>query len=428
MVPEDVEALLRNPSPDDERDRADLVAHTIARLSYGARPGDYARVGALDPDPELAAARYVNEQLAGDRVDRAAERAVRRLEALSEPLGELYEYQPDILRQQLIAATLLRAVYAERQLFEVMVGFWSDHFNIDLSKGDCRWLLPAHDRDVIRAHAVGRFPALLRAVVLSPAMLWYLDGRANRRASSDEKPNENYARELLELHALGANGGYDQADVTEVARALSGWSVRSKVASHFGIGAVEFTAANHDDGEKQVLGHTLSPGGGRQDVQNVLDIVTAHPSCAHFIATKLCRRFIDDDPPLAAVCAVTSTFSATRGDIAACLRTVFATDAFRNARASRLKRPFHFVASALRVTGASTDGGPGVTQWLERMGHRRCIRSCCPHSPHQRFSVPDLGLVSCDTRSRRRTSTERLVHRKIRARSSWSSSAEAPMG
>ncbi len=363
--PVDVDALLLDPSAG----AADIVSHTMARLSYGVRPADVARVRAVHGDANLAAAHYVNEQLAYRHIDHAADRAVRRLEALAEPLGELYEYQPDLLRQQLASATLLRAVYGERQLFEVMVGFWTDHFNIDLSKGDCRWLLAAHDRDVIRAHALGSFPDLLRAVVLSPAMLWYLDGRVNRRANADELPNENYARELLELHTLGVDGGYDQTDVMEVARALSGWSVRSRDASHFGIGAVEFTAAHHDTGAKRILGHTISPGGGARDVQRVIEIVTTHPSCARFIATKLCRRFIDDEPPAAAVRAVASTFSATRGDITACLRTLIECDAFRNARGSRLKRPFHFVASALRVTGAATDGGPDITQWLERMGH-----------------------------------------------------------
>lgn len=346
----------------------DEVSHIIARLTYGARPGERERVRALGATPADAVSRYIEEQLSPSRHDTRADHAVRRLEALAEPVGELYEFQAGLLRDQLGAATMLRAVYGERQLHEVMVGVWTDHFNIDISKGDCRWLTPAYDRDVIRPHALGRFPDLLRSVVLSPAMLWYLDGRVNRRATPADRPNENYARELLELHTLGVHGGYTQHDVMEVARALTGWTVRSKGASRFGIGLVEFQADAHDDGPKTILGREIPAGGGRQDVERVLEIVTSHPACAQFIATKLCRRFIDDDPPAAAVAAVARTFLETHGDIAGTLRTVFSTSEFQSHRGTRFKRPFHFVASALRALDAETDGGPPLLQWLERMG------------------------------------------------------------
>src|SRR5207302_4720804 len=160
-----------------------------------------------------------------------------------------------------------------RQLYEVMVRFWSDHFNIDPSKGDCKWLKAADDRDVVRAHALGRFSDLLRASALSPAMLWYLDGRVNRRARPDEKPNENYARELLELHTLGVHGGYTQRDVMEVARCLTGWTVRGTKQAKFGLGTVEFSVRLHDNGEKTVLGQRIAPGGGERDIDRVLEIV-----------------------------------------------------------------------------------------------------------------------------------------------------------
>ena len=346
----------------------DEISHALARLSYGARPGEYQRVRALGETPADAVAQYLDEQLSPSRHDNRADRAVRRLEALVEPIGELYEYQASLLRDQLGAATMLRAVYGERQLHEVMVGVWTDHFNIDISKGDCRWLTPAYDRDVIRPHALGRFPDLLRGVVLSPAMLWYLDGRVNRRATAADRPNENYARELLELHTLGVHGGYSQADVMEVARALTGWTVRSKGASRFGIGLVEFNGDAHDDGPKTILGREIPAGGGRRDVDHVLDIVTTHPACAQFIATRLCRHFISDAPPIAAVTAVARTFHETHGDITGTLRTLFATSEFLAARGTRLKRPFHFVASALRALDAETDAGPALLQWLERMG------------------------------------------------------------
>lgn len=346
----------------------DDVAHLLARVTYGARPGDHARVRALGATPREAIARHLDEQLAPRAHDAGAERAVRRLEVLAEPVGELFEFQPALLRESLAAGTLLRAVYADRQLHAVMTGFWADHFNIDLSKGDCRWLTPAFARDVLHPHALGRFPELLRAVVLHPAMLWYLDGRVNRRRSPDERPNENYARELLELHTLGVHGGYTQRDVMEVARALTGWTVRSKGESTFGIGRVEFHADAHDDGEKVVLGQVIPAGRGARDVDELLQVVVAHPSCARFIATKLCRHFIADDPPAAAVDAVARTFAATGGEIAPTLRTLFATSEFAAARGTRFKRPFHFVASALRATDATIDDARPLVPWLERLG------------------------------------------------------------
>lgn len=350
----------------------DPVSHALSRLTYGARPGDYAHARAMHASPDGAARAFVEAQLTAPRHDDAADRAVRRLEPLAEPAGELFEYQPTLLREQLVSATLLRAVYGDRQLQEVMTNLWADHFNVDISKGDCRWLTPAFVRDVLRPNALGSFPQLLRAVVLSPAMLWYLDGRVNRRRSPDERPNENYARELLELHTLGVHAGYTQDDVMNAARALTGWTVRARHESTFGIGRVEFDRDAHDDGEKVVLGERIPAGGGARDVDILLNIVTADPACARFVATRLCRHFIADDPPVAAVDAVARTFAATGGEIVPSLRTLFGTQEFGVARGARFKRPFHFVVSALRATGAETDGGRATIAWLERLGELPC--------------------------------------------------------
>lgn len=195
----------------------DLVSHALNRLTFGARPQDYSRVRLLASDERGALKAFVEEQLQPDKLDDAyVESLVRGFEALREPLGELFEYKEKFLLEQMTRATILRATFSERQLFEVMVQFWTDHFNIDPSKGDCRWLKAADDREVIRPHALGKFPELLRASALSPAMLWYLDGRVNRKARAEDKPNENYARELLELHTLGVHGGYTQRDVMEL--------------------------------------------------------------------------------------------------------------------------------------------------------------------------------------------------------------------
>lgn len=356
------EALDGGPRVAPVGDTVDAVSHALNRLTFGPRPGDYARVSAMGVEA------YIEEQLAPERIDDGpCERRLRRLESLDDAPGDLFEYKPEFLQAELSRGALLRAVYSRRQLQEVMVEFWTDHFNIDVSKGDCRWLKAADDRDVVRRHALGMFPALLRASALSPAMLWYLDGRANRRARGSDMPNENYARELMELHTLGIDGGYTQRDVMEVARCLTGWTVRSE--ERFGKGRVEFRPKAHDDGEKVVLGHVIRAGGGAGDLDRVLDIVAFHRATARHIASKLCRKFISEEPPEAAVEATAAAFTRTGGDIRATLRAMFATRAFVEARGTKLKRPFRFVASALRATGADTDGGAAVLDYLQRMGH-----------------------------------------------------------
>ena len=372
-VPPQLGALLSTgagPFPPPAGDDVDAITHTVGRLSFGLRPGDHARVRSLAPDNERAVERYIEAQLSpGEIDDGAVEARLARHEELGDSPGELYEYKEQVLLSSLTTAALLRARYSERQLHAVMVDFWTDHFNIDSSKGDCRWLKAADDRDVIRAHALGSFPELLRASAVSPAMLWYLDGRVNRYGAPGDRPNENYARELLELHTLGVHGGYTQRDVMEVARALSGWTVRSRREVVFGLGKVEFHPEWHDDGEKQVLGRVIPAGGGSRDLDAVMDIVTLHESTARHLATKLCRRFIADAPPRPAVDRVATAFVASRGDVASTLRTLFATPEFSRARRTKLKRPFHFVVSALRATDAHTDGGPALHEMLRRMGH-----------------------------------------------------------
>jgi uncharacterized protein (DUF1800 family) len=360
----------------------DPIAHALNRVAFGPRPGDYARIQELAKTPEAAAAAYIEEQLDPEKIDDAASQyAARRFETLGEPLGELFEYQEELLQNELMRATLARAVASERQLYEVMVQFWSDHFNIDPSKGDCKWLKVADDRDVIRKHALGKFTDLLRASALSPAMLWYLDGRVNRRSNPAEKPNENYARELLELHTLGVHGGYTQNDVMELARCLTGWTVRSKDhPPNFQIGKVEFQSEQHDSGAKEVLGHRIpvTPSHSskaeheqlaNRELEQVLQIVSRHPATAQHLSTKLCRRFIADEPPSRAVEEVAAVFARTSGDIRETLRALFATSEFRENRGNKFKRPFNFIVSALRATEARTDSGLELISYLGRMGH-----------------------------------------------------------
>ncbi len=355
------------PFQPPESDVIDPAAHVLNRLTFGPAPGDYGRVRKLAKTAEDAAAAFIEEQLQPETInDPRADYLVRRFETLREPVGELFEYKEDVLLEELTRAAVLRATFSKRQLYEVMVEFWSDHFNIDSSKGDCKWLKAADDRDVIRRHALGRFPELLRASALSPAMLWYLDGRVNRKQDGGDKPNENYARELLELHTLGVHGGYTQQDVMEVARCLTGWTVRSK--EWLGIGRVAFKPELHDDGPKSVLGHRIPPGEGQNDLDHVLDIVGLHPATARHLATKLCRRFVDDNPPEEAVKAVAEIFRASAGDIRRTLRALFQTRAFLTTRGNKFKRPFHFLISTLRATGARTRAQESLLQYLLRMG------------------------------------------------------------
>jgi uncharacterized protein (DUF1800 family) len=388
-VPEKVARLLLPPtSKEDGPFRApsgvaiDPIAHVLNRTAFGPRPGDYQRIAKLGATADEAAAAYLEEQLHREAIpDDVAQYAARRFETLSEPLGELFEYQPELLQHELARAAITRSVLSKRQLYEVMVQFWSDHFNIDPAKGDCQWLKVADDREVIRKHALGNFRDMLRASALSPAMLWYLDGRTNRREKPTDRPNENYARELLELHTLGVHGGYTQTDVMEVARCLTGWTLRSTVKPpYFQIGKVEFDVAGHDFGPKDVLGVRISQTGpglskeareklGRAELDQVLDIAVRHPATAKHIATKLCRRFIADEPPAGAVETVAAAFARERGDIRGTLRALFLTDEFRRHRGNKFKRPFQFVASALRATGARTDAGLEIIDYLKRMGN-----------------------------------------------------------
>ena len=373
-----VAALGRRPVPPPEplrtfavpeRAEVDLVEHVLSRLTFGVAPGDREQLCTLAAKPVVAVDRWIDQQLeASGSEDPQLQRALGRLESIGQPLGELYEWKPEVLLQQLSTGALLRAAGSRWQLREVMVELWSDHFNVDASKGECAWLKTADDREVVRRHALGRFRDLLGASALSPAMLWYLDGRTNRRASSAERPNENYARELLELHTLGVDGGYTQADVMEAARCLTGWTVRDR--HRFRKGRVELDPALHDDGEKIVLGRRIGPGGGSRDVEALLDTVAAHPATARHVATRLCRRFIADAPPAAAVEAVAEAFRRSDGDVRTTLRTLFGTEAFRSpeTRRAKLKRPFHAVASMLRATAARSDGGPALLEFLKRMG------------------------------------------------------------
>ena len=424
------------------------IVHVLNRTGFGPRPGDVERVR------RMGLQNYLELQLHPLKIaDAAAESKLSGLKTLTMSSSELIEqYPPRIQRKpangertfgaaqkklgdepdemerpktmalngpgriigELAQAKLLRAVYSERQLLEVMVDFWTNHFNVFAAKGANRWLITAYDRDVIRPHAMGKFKDLLEATTKSPAMLFYLDnwmsadpnasldlsrfrelrsmrnrlqlqrglgasgGLENSDPKMDNDPasprranrklglNENYARELMELHTLGVDGGYTQQDIIEVARCFTGWTISRPRHD----GEFKFARMLHDDGEKTVLGHKIEVGGGIRDGERVLEILARHPSTANFIAVKLARRFVSDEPPAALVGRVADVFKKTDGDIAAMLRAIFNSPEFNSPAVYRakVKTPFELVASSIRALGAETHAGVPLLRAVAQMG------------------------------------------------------------
>jgi uncharacterized protein (DUF1800 family) len=374
-------------------------------------------------EPRMDAAAASNPAANGNPMDNQKYR-----QALREYYMQNGLQLPQRITAELQASRILRAVYSERQLQEVMVDFWTNHFNVFAGKGADRWLLPAYDRDTIRPNAMGKFSDLLLATAQSPAMLFYLDnfqsvspkaqaGPANggqrpgmqrglfgvgqirgpltmTNNPQQQRPqqqarrgiNENYARELMELHTLGVEGGYTQKDVQEVARCFTGWTIfapRGAGAASQAMmngpradmlrenaGRFFFNPRVHDDGEKVVLGHKIPAGGGVKDGLQVLDILAHSPATAKFIATKLARHFVSDNPSPELVDRIAATFLKTDGDIRETLRAIFFSPEFNSTEAYRakVKRPFELAISAIRTLGGETNGGPGVQQWIARMG------------------------------------------------------------
>jgi uncharacterized protein (DUF1800 family) len=256
---------------------------------------------------------------------------------------------------QMIAATQYRQMFSGRQLFEIMVEFWSDHFNIHLVNGLGPTLKPHDDQQVIRAHALGNFRTLLHASAKSPAMLFYLDNFFNQAGG----PNENYARELMELHTLGVDGGYTEIDVKEVARCFTGWTLRfpNDATPTEPYGEFVFADGIHDDADKEVLGIQITVG-GQDDAEQVLDILAAHPSTANFIATKLCRRFISDSPPRATIDTVAAAFTNSNGEIRDTLRALFTSPAFLDSADLKITRPSEYLAGLVRALAPDTPYPP----------------------------------------------------------------------
>lgn len=451
------------------------VQQVLNRFAFGGRPGDAERVRAMGVD------RWIALQLEPQRIDdRATDRVIASYDMLDAPTSQIVSSfrkvrearrrmqqrsggnagnagnggssrsRRDVLRElarndpaaleaalrvrealtDVQSAKLARAVGSERQLQEVMVDFWENHFSVFAGKGQTRLYLASYDRDAIRPNALGKFRELLGAVARSPAMLYYLDNwrsaadssaprliadgsrrrvpaapgpttphrrpappaarpatprtrpaspattpiapRTRRAAPTAQRPasprrsglNENYGRELMELHTLGVDGGYTQHDVIEVARAFTGWTIDPR------NGTFVFRPEIHDAGEKVVLGHRLAAGRGMQDGEDVLDILASSPATARFIARKLVTHFVSDAPPSALVERVARSYMRTGGDIREMLRTIATSPELfsRAAYRAKVKTPFELVASSLRAMGAAPDTTPRTALIVARLG------------------------------------------------------------
>jgi uncharacterized protein (DUF1800 family) len=284
-----------------------------------------------------------------------------------------------VVAEDLVQQKMLRAIYSNRQLNELLVDFWYNHFNVYLNKAADRYLVPTYERDAIRPHVFGKFYDLLLATAKSPAMLIYLDNAlsvgpvpASRQQANPLNRklraglNENYGRELLELHTLGVDGGYTQQDVINVARCFTGWTVS---APRKGAG-FEYTDRVHDKGEKTVLGHTIKAGGGMDDGLKVLEILARQPATAHFISLKLAKRFVADDPPPSLVQHMEKTFADSDGDLRAVMKAMLESPEFwsQGAYRAKVKTPFEMVVSSVRASSAQVNSAVQLAGEVQRLG------------------------------------------------------------
>lgn len=368
--------------------------HLLNRITYGPSPYSMAQVQSMG----LTA--YIEQQLHPEQIQDAPElqQALDQLTILKMTLPEITnEYtlpemkgekpSPDekkaerqkqkIIGDEMRDAKLLRAVYSQAQLQELMVDFWFNHFNVFENKEAVRVLMGTYERDAIRPYAMGKFRDLVEATAHHPAMLFYLDNWlntdpnsriANKRFSG---LNENYAREIMELHTMGVNGGYTQQDVTQLARILTGWGfgfgkgeTKAQKISEFG-----FDQRRHDFSNKILLGHTISSN-GEQEVEQAIDILVNHPATAHHISYEIAQYFVADDPPESLVNAMAATFTGTGGDIRAVLSTMLYSKEFWDPKyyQNKFKPPLRYVVSSIRLSGVQVNAFDKVSNAIKDMG------------------------------------------------------------
>jgi uncharacterized protein (DUF1800 family) len=382
-------AMLAAATPSNKLTERQRAEHALNRLGFGPRPGDVDRVVAMGVD------KWIDQQLHPERIDDSAVNArLASLETLKLNNNDMLEqyYKPIVelrrekkngdevdteemkaLRQksqrvvgELAAQRIIRATESDRQLDEVMADFWLNHFNVFAGKGIDRFLLTSYERDVIRPHMWGKFEDLLMATAKSPAMMFYLDNARSRAGAI----NENYAREIMELHTLGVDGGYTQKDVTELARVFTGWSIGRPQDRNGDGGEFMYRPFLHDRGEKTVLGVHFKAGGGIEEGEQMIHVLAHHPATAHHIALQLAQRLVSDDPPKALVDRVAAVFLKTDGDLRATVKAVIDSPEFWDPKVyhAKVKTPFEYVISALRASGAKVINPIPVARALQQIG------------------------------------------------------------
>lgn len=440
------EQRLQMPYRKEGLNEREAAEHLLSRLSFGGRPGEAEKLlsmglekwvqqqlgqslpgtevekrlsdfDALSLDNETIVNRYLN---AGQVLRMMQKKGTLSRDSMAKL--EKADYRKDVLKlmqqqglkppqelnRQLFAQKLIRAVYSENQLQELMTDFWFNHFNVSVTKGQSQPFVLTYERDAIRPHTLGKFESLLKATAQHPAMLFYLDNassgsdnnqmnqRIKKMAPANSKLkraaglNENYAREVMELHTLGVDGGYVQADVTEVARALTGWTVRPMMKDGYGgrlsklqqsrlgenmattEGDFLFLAARHDQGEKTVLGKKYTSNGGLNEGLEVLHQLASHPSTARFICKKIATRFVSDTPSVALVTAMSAVFTQSGGDIKQTMIAMLNSREFwkKEVLRSKIKSPFELVVSAIRATNADLRYTNQLNDWCARMGQK----------------------------------------------------------
>ena len=340
--------------------------HVLNRMGYGPDPWSQQRI------KDLGVYGYIDEQLHPETLDDSAlEAEIASLYPVTTmPFGQsrttFHEYTgnpetgPGAPIRDATRAKILRAVKSKKQLEQVLVDFWYNHFNVDGLNEEARWGFLTHERDAIRPYVFGRFEDMLRATARNPGMLDYLDNAQNFKAGFvylgfPADLNENYAREVLELHTVGVDAGYTQADVREMARALTGWTIQSFFTQT--TDGFQYLPQGHDQGAKTVMGLALAANRGQNDGFDAMHYIAGLPQTAYFLSRKLCQRFIADDPPAAVVQAAATTYLATDGDLREVTRTILRSADFLNIadRNTRVKRPLVYVASLARAIGVSND-------------------------------------------------------------------------
>jgi uncharacterized protein (DUF1800 family) len=382
-----------NPSQSATPVDRQKVLHTLNRLSFGPQPGEIERTKTLGVE------RYIQQQLNPSAIPESPtlNPQLAQLDSVNLTSLQLFEqiqfprlakgqkptpeqkkaYQQETRRitEQSIQARLLRATESPRQLQEVMVDFWYNHFNVFDQKGVTRFLVGAYEQEAIRPNAFGRFRDLMGATAQHPAMLFYLDNWQNTAPNSPKARgkaqglNENYARELMELHTLGVDGGYTQQDVTALAKILTGWTFRRSAQPNVGTYGFYFDAKRHDSSDKVFLGHVIK-GSGITEGEQALDILAKSPATARHISYQLAQYFVTDQPPKTLVDRLSQKYLSTDGNIRDVLNTLFHSPEFWDSRNynAKFKTPYQYALSAVRATGIEVTNVRPIVGFLQQSG------------------------------------------------------------